>query len=88
MRTGDPRLEAAKNAAQERIETMDKLTLTVGKAHLAIEQAMDALISAAMPHTQNLHLRRTDSAFLARGIFAKRSASTRIARTFGRSSGP
>jgi hypothetical protein len=47
-------LEAAVKIAQERIENMDKLQLTVSKAHLAIEQAMDEFITAAMPHPESV----------------------------------
>ena len=38
----------------ERIEKMDALALTVSKGHLAIEQCMDDLISAALPHPESV----------------------------------
>jgi hypothetical protein len=54
VKTDDERLEKSRKEMQERIEKMDSLALTVSKGHLAIEQCMDDLISAALPHPESV----------------------------------
>jgi hypothetical protein len=47
MKSDDPRLQQAKKDMRDRIEKMDKLTLTTLRAHLAAEQSMNDFMLAS-----------------------------------------
>jgi hypothetical protein len=87
VKTDDERLEKSRKEMQERIEKMDSLALTVSKGHLAIEQCMDDLISAALPHPESV-LTENRFSFSRKGHICQALSlgqqATRFGRCFGR----
>lgn len=58
MRTDDPRLEASRNAMEERVKKYNALMLAVVKGHMAIEQAIDGFLEVSVFHPEHVRENR------------------------------